>query len=101
MKGIGAFFFSIWSSRIIAVPSWSFRADAVACCIIMSICLSSSCFGWQMKNPVNSMEDASVLAPNTLSLGWAVKNFWISGIKSRGEAIVSSVTRAWLQKAVM
>ena len=54
-----------------------------------------------MENPVNCEENASVLEPNTLSLGWAVKNFWISGIKSRGEAIVSSVTRAWLQKAVM
>jgi len=26
------------------------------------------------ENPVNSVENASVLEPNTLSLGWAVQN---------------------------
>jgi hypothetical protein len=37
---------------------------------------------------------------NTLSLGWAVQNSWSSGEKSRGKAILSFVTRAWLRKAV-
>jgi len=47
------------------------------------------------------MENASVLEPNTLSLGRGVQNSGNTGIKFRGEAIRSLVTRALLQKAVM
>ena len=54
-----------------------------------------------MENPVNCEENASVLEPNTLSLGRGVQNSGNTGIKFRGEAIRSLVTRALLQKAVM
>ena len=88
------------SSMKIAVATWLFKANAVACCTTLRMCLSSY-IGWQMENPVNCVEIASVLELNTLSLGWAVHNSLNSGVKSRGMAILSFVTRAWLQKAVM
>ena len=56
------------SSRKIVVASWLFRADGVACCTIMSICLSSY-IGWQLENSVRCEENASVLEPNTFFLG--------------------------------
>ena len=61
-----------------AVASWLFKADAVACCTTLSMCLSSY-IGWQVENPVNCVENASVPEPKTLSLGWAVQNFWLRG----------------------
>ena len=32
-----------------------------------------------MENPVNCVKNASVPEPKTLSLGWAVQNFWLQG----------------------
>jgi len=81
----------------VAIASWLFKEDAVVCCTTLNVCLSSY-FRWQMENPVNCVDSASVLEPNILSLGWAVQN---SGVKSRVEAILSFVTRPWLRKAVM
>jgi len=44
------------------------------------------------------VENASVLEPKTMSYGWAVQNSWNSGVKSRGEAILSFVTRAFCKR---
>jgi len=66
------------SSRKVAIASWFlFKADGVACCTTLSMCLSS--YIGRMADGESSelcgCLNTSVLGPNTLSLaGWAVQN---------------------------
>jgi hypothetical protein len=73
VKSTGLYLLEFGSSRKVAVASWLFRVDAVACFTALGMCLSSD-IRWQMDYPVNCVENASALEPNTLSPGWAVRN---------------------------
>ena len=48
------------SSRKVAVASWLFKAFAVAYYTTLGMCFLSY-IGWQMENPANCVENASVL----------------------------------------
>jgi len=80
LNSAGVIFHPVWEQQEGSGCFWKIKADVVACCATLSMCLLSYT-GWQMENPVNYIENASVLEPNILSLGWAVHDSWSSGVK--------------------
>jgi hypothetical protein len=57
------------------VTSWLFKADAVACCTTLST-ICSSYIKWQTGNPVNYVENASVLESTPKFLGLSVAELY-------------------------